>query len=261
MNNITHRLGYEQIYLERLRETKSMITFVSLLEALDQGIDQGLNYHNLMEEAYIVAQHANPNGLPTQTPDISCITSVIRSNIKIMIYNIIEFSITNLLQAIYDKIKDEQCGYIDISESLQAVWHHTRIKNSLQDPNANNNTVERISKQLLDDAISNSTLRFNAKKSIPGGNLDGEKIIRLFKDHGVAIHPSCCSYRENELKDIKDRRNDLAHGSVSFTEAGNQVTTSELAELSDNVDSFLQQLKKDVIDYLNNGEYRSRAEK
>ena len=100
-------------------------------------------------------------------------------------------------------------------------------------------------------------MRLDTRKTISGGNLDGDKILRLFDDHGVSVHTEDVGFRADELKDIKDRRNDLAHGSVSFAEAGNQVTTSELAGLINHVDSFLAQLRKDVIAYLNSGDYRA----
>ncbi len=249
-------LGYEQVYLDRLEETKSMITLATLLDFLDQGIGDDLNYRKIMTEVYREAESANPTGLPTQTPDVSLVSSVIRSNVKIMIYNIIEFAVTSQVQAIYDRIENEQCGYTEVSNKLRSIWHRTRMHSRLNDPSANNNTAERISKELLDHAVANTTLQFEKRYSIAGGNLDGDKILQLFDDHGVRVHKEGSNYRANELKDIKERRNGLAHGSVSFEETGSQITTSELAELVSHVDSFLSQLRKDVMAYLDAGEYR-----
>lgn len=249
-------LGYEQVYFERLEETKSMVTLATLLDFLDQGVGGGLSYREIMTKVYEEAENANPRGVPTQTPEVSLASSVIRSNVKIMIYNIIEFSVTNLIRAIYDRVEDEQCSYAEVSEHLRAVWHHTRMRDALSKPTANNNTAEQVSKKMLDHAVANTALRLNVRHAIAGGNLDGDKILQLFDTHGVSVHASKSDYRANELKDIKDRRNDLAHGSVSFEDAGSQTTTSELAELLDHVDSFLSQLRKDVIDYLDAQEYR-----
>ena len=92
MATITSSLGYEQIYHERLRETRNMITFASLLDALDQGVCEDVTYRKVMNEAYEIARKANPNGVPTQVPDVSLVSSVIRSNVKIMVYNISEYT-------------------------------------------------------------------------------------------------------------------------------------------------------------------------
>ena len=256
MNGNDIELGYEQVYQERLEETRSMVALATLLDFLDQDSGDGYDYDSVMARARAVAERANLNGLPAPTPEVTLASSVIRSNVKIMIYNIIEFSVTSLIRAIYDRLKDEKCGYADVSEKLRTLWHHTRMR-ALSDPSASNDTAVRISKQLLDEAIANTALRLDTHKTISGGNLDGNKILKLFDDHGVSVHAADAEFRADELKDIKDRRNDLAHGSVSFAEASNQVTTSELAGLIDHTDSFLMQLRKDVIDYLDFGGYRA----
>ncbi|WP_417118856.1 MAE_28990/MAE_18760 family HEPN-like nuclease [Olsenella phocaeensis] len=249
-------LAYEQVYQDRLAETKSMITLATLLDVLDQGIAGSMTYQDVMGKAYEEAHSANPNGVPTNLPDVTLVSSVIRSNVKIMIYNIIEFSVTSLFQAIYDRLEDENCSYVDVSEKLRTLWHHTRMR-KLNDPNASNETAERTSKELLDEVIAKTTVHITARQTMPGGNLDGKEILKLFDNHGISVHAAGSGYREDELKDIKDRRNALAHGSISFADAGNQVTTSELAELITHVDSFLMQLRSDVISYLDSGEYKA----
>lgn len=256
MNGNDIELGYEQVYQERLEETRTMVTLATLLDFLDQDSGDGYDYDSVMARARAVAERANQNGLPAPTPEVTLASSVIRSNVKIMIYNIIEFSVTSLIRAIYDRLKDENCGYADVSEKLRTLWHRTQMR-TLGDPSASNDTAVRLSKQLLDKAIANTALRLDTHKTISGGNLDGNKILKLFDDHGVSVHAADAEFRANELKDIKDRRNDLAHGSVSFAEASNQVTTSELAGLIDHTDSFLTQLRKDVIDYLDFGGYKA----
>ena len=256
MNSNISSLGYEEVYQDRLDETRSMITLVTLIDVLDQGVSSDINYRSVMSMAYDVAEKANPNGIATQVPEISLVTSAICSNIKIMIYNLIEFSITSLVQAIYDCVKSDNCGYADVSKELQNIWLHSRLK-VLNDPNANNSTAEKTSKKLLDDAVSGMALELNPRNTISGGNLDGLKILNLFKSHGVTVHPGQSDYREKELEDIKNGRNGLAHGSVSFAEAGNQVTSSELVALINHVDSFLTQLHDDVLMYLSSKGYKN----
>lgn len=262
MDSKDFALGYEGIYRDRLEETKSMITLATLLDSLDQG-SEDLRYDAIMQEAYRIAEKANPKGIPTGTPDVSLVSSVIRSNVKLMIYNIIEYSVTNLMQAIYDRIEDEGCGYAEVSEKLQSIWHQTQMHNRLSSPTASNDTAERISKSLLDYAVANNALQISARNTISGGNLDADIILKLFDGHGISVHDDVANCRTNEFKeefkDIKEQRNSLAHGSVSFTEANNQVTTSELAELINNVDSFLMQLRKDVLIYLQASAYRRNA--
>lgn len=169
-----HNLGYEQLYQERLNETKSMITLATLLDFLDQGTGNGIDYRLVMAEARAIAEEANHDGLPSATPDVTLIASVIRSNVKIMVYNIIEFSVTSLLQAIYDCLEDEHCSYACISEKLQKLWHHTRMR-AIRSPSASNETVENISKQLLDEAIANK------RSTLPHDKLCQVEILMAMK--------------------------------------------------------------------------------
>ena len=148
MDSNDFNLGYEEVYNDRLGETKSMITLATLLDSLDQGAE-GVRYNAVMRGAYEIAEKANPSGLPSSTPDVTLVSSVIRSNVKLMIYNIIEYSVTNLMQAIYDRVKDEGCGYAEVSEKLQSIWHHTQMYNGLSDPKASNSTAESISCQVI----------------------------------------------------------------------------------------------------------------
>ena len=60
------------------------------------------------------------------------------------------------------------------------------------------------------------------------------------------------------LEDLKQSAMDMATTvPMSFADAGNQVTTAELAELIDHVDSFLTQLRLDVVSYLDSGDYKA----
>lgn len=254
-NDIT--LGYEEVYQERVEEIRKMIAFATLLDFLGEGLGDSSDYQRVVGAAYSIAKKANPAGVPTKVfPDATSVTSVIRSNVKIMLYNIIEFSVVNMIQAIYDRVEEEGCGYAEVSQKLRTIWHRAELRRALRDPSSNTETAERISKHLLDHAVTNAVVTLNPKKTIPGGNLDGDKILHLFEDHGVIVHADQGSYREDELKDIKKRRNDLAHGSVSFVEAGRQIATSELTEILGRVDCFLTQLRADVITFLGDGEYR-----
>lgn len=249
-------LGYEETYNQRLCEIKDMIVFLALMDASEQGINEE-SYYSIMEKAKERVSMMYSNISVDTIPRYSVIASVIRSNTKIMIYNMIEYTASSLLQSIYDRINDDQCGYAEVSEELRRIWHRSHLFKKIKDPNANDTTVEETSKRLLDHAICNATLTFEVRDIVSGGNLDGDTILKLFQIHGVHLHPSESHYRQDELKDIKIQRNELAHGTVSFSDAGSQVTVSDLNSILNNVDSFLVQLRKDVISYLANRQYRS----
>lgn len=248
-------LGYEETYFQRRDEIKDMIVFMALMDAAEQGSVEN-SYYSVMEKAKGQVSQMYCNINVDVIPDYSLIASVIRSNTKIMIYNLIEYAASSLLQAIYDRICDDQCGYAEVSDELKKIWHSSHLFKRIRDPNANHTTVEQTSKRLVDIAISKATLTFEVRDVISGGNMDGDTILKLFQTHGVQLHPANSRYRQDELKDIKNQRNELAHGAISFSDAGNQVTVSDLNNILVNVDSFLNQLRSDVIAYLTDRQYR-----
>lgn len=56
MNDNDIELGYEQVYRERLEETRSMVTLATLLDFLDQGAGDGYDYDSVMAKARAIAE-------------------------------------------------------------------------------------------------------------------------------------------------------------------------------------------------------------
>ena len=42
-----------------------------------------------------------------------------------MIYNIIEYTVTNLIDSIYDEIRVNHLSYIDVNDSIRNLWRKT----------------------------------------------------------------------------------------------------------------------------------------
>lgn len=63
MDSNDFNLGYEEVYNDRLGETKSMITLATLLDSLDQGAE-GVRYNAVRRGAYEIAEKANPSACP-----------------------------------------------------------------------------------------------------------------------------------------------------------------------------------------------------
>ena len=65
--------------------------------------------------------------------------NILKSNVSLMIYNIIEYTVTNLIDSIYDEIRINHLSYIDVNDSIRSLWRKTILK-SVNDPNANFST-------------------------------------------------------------------------------------------------------------------------
>ncbi|WP_077612217.1 MAE_28990/MAE_18760 family HEPN-like nuclease [Clostridium sp. Marseille-P2415] len=186
--------------------------------------------------------------------------NILKSNVSLMIYNIIEYTITNLMDSIYDEIRIHGLTYVDVNECIRALWRKNILK-STNDPNANFNTFLRKNEEIIDNIIDNVTLDIHSRSSLPAGNLDGISIRQTFESHGIMISTNSRNYRPDILNSIKTQRNNLAHGSVSFTDAVRMDAISDIESNEKFVISFLEELIETVIDYIDHEMYKVNSSK
>ncbi|MZU11605.1 hypothetical protein GUI51_05530 [Enterococcus mundtii] len=62
------------------------------------------------------------------------------------------------------------------------------------------------------------------------GNADLREIKEIMKNHGIEYDERNFKTFGGSLKSIKDMRNSLAHGNVSFQDNGRELTISELKD-------------------------------
>ena len=128
--------------------------------------------------------------------------NILKSNVSLMIYNIIEYTVTNLIDSIYDEIRVNHLSYIDVNDSIRNLWRKTILR-SVNDPNANFSTFLRKNEEIISAILSNNELNMYAKNTLPGGNLDGTSIKETFESHGIQVRTSSRNYRPDILIGIK----------------------------------------------------------
>lgn len=180
---------------------------------------------------------------------------ILKSNVSLMIYNIIEYTVTNLIDSIYDEIRVNHLSYIDVNDSIRNLWRKTILR-SVNDPNANFSTFLRKNEEIISAILSNNELNMYAKNTLPGGNLDGTSIKETFESHGIQVRTSSRNYRPDILIGIKENRNNLAHGSVSFVEAMREDSIDDIRANESLVVGFLEELIETVSTYIEDQKYK-----
>lgn len=184
--------------------------------------------------------------------------NIMKSNATLMLYNIIEFAVSGLMDIVYDAIKEEELSYLEVNTDIQALWRKSLLRATL-DPNANHNTFLKKNEEIIEYILNKNTLTLASRSSLSGGNLDGSKILETCKVHGIEFRPSSINYRPNKLEDIKNKRNELAHGSVSFTEALRDRAIGDIKEDKENIFLFLDDLIDTFSNYISEKRYKSTA--
>jgi hypothetical protein len=81
-------------------------------------------------------------------------------------------------------------------------------------------------------------------------------IKEIAKKYGFSYQTDFAKTKNGEkLVDIKDKRNDLAHGVKSFKEVGQGKTIEDLLEIKKEVIEYLRQILENIKTYLDNQEY------
>ncbi len=184
--------------------------------------------------------------------------NILKSNVSLMIYNIIEYTVSNLMNCIYDQIRMNGLSYVDVNDSIRSLWRKTVLK-SASDPNANFNTFLKRNEEIINKIINNSILEINSRSTLPAGNLDGISIKEAFESHGIYVSTDSCNYRPDVLASIKQHRNDLAHGSVSFVDAVREDGIYDIMRNKEFVLNFLEELINAVENYIEDEQYKQEA--
>ena len=177
------------------------------------------------------------------------LVKVLKANMFLLLYNLVESSVRQAITEICDTISSEKLAYSDASDQIKRIWlneGHQGFKNmSTQE-------IFQFLENLPDDVIE---IKF--RPGITGGNVDGRKIREFADEYGF----SCVVHRNaNEgvkLYDVKNRRNDLAHGLQSFAECGRNYTVPDLQKTKHEVVMYLRGILQNVSRYLEQKRFRA----
>lgn len=185
------------------------------------------------------------------------IANIMKSNVALMIYNLLEFTVSSLVQLIYEAIENNKLDFTAINDCLQNLWLKTSLK-AMQYPNAKFNTFIKKNEEMIKFVLAKETINLQVRHSLSAGNLDGPIIQTILNEHGIALEDQNLKNAVfGILESIKKQRNALAHGSLSFVEALRSHTISDLRKDKEDVVFFLNYLIEIVEEYLAGNKYRA----
>jgi hypothetical protein len=177
------------------------------------------------------------------------LVKVLKANMFILLYNLVESSIRQSLVEVFDTITSEGMPYADASDHIKKIWisvGHRKFKDKSDDQ------IFQALASLAQDIVE---IEFG-DGFISGGNLDGRKIRDLSERYGF----SCAVHRNAKngvkLYEVKKHRNDLAHGLVSFSECGRNYTVSDLRKTKHEVEMYLRGILRNISRYLEMKQFR-----
>lgn len=160
-----------------------------------------------------------------------------KASALLLIYNLMESASTNAIQNVFDSLSDRRIGFDKLTDEVKIVALSNLKRRSVA------KMVRGIS--LID--IDIHRVSFD-REDVFSGNVDAKLLRETMKQFGVdQMH----DYQEPELLTIKNRRNDLAHGALSFADAGKDLSARELISKYWRVRVFFNNMLTDYSEFIN----------
>jgi len=177
---------------------------------------------------------------------------ILKANLLLMLYNIVEATISNAIDAIRLAIHNDQNVNFDCLKNEIRVQIIRDLKKNV--------SPDHFIKSSKDISHDIAKLSFK-KEEISRGNIDRSIIIDLSKIYGFNVNDS--NYQEtghgNTLVSIKEKRNDLAHGTFSFADVGKEYTMQDLEKYKNQTIKYIGFILDSIESYLINQEYKQPA--
>jgi hypothetical protein len=186
--------------------------------------------------------------------------NILRASTFLLMYNLVESTIYNSVVVIFDSISSSQHSpslkFFDVIDDIKKYWLSHSYKH---DENAKKDSVINWYMTITDKIFSQS-LGLISNQIQYGGSIDAQNIRKIAKSLGMNLSKISENYREvthgEALKEIKQKRNWLAHGEKTFSEIGQDYPVSRLLEWKDHTKEHLEKYIESVEDYIINQHYK-----
>ncbi len=175
------------------------------------------------------------------------LNKILKSNMILMLYNLVESSMSNAIEEIHNNIHNNGVSFDLLKIELREVLV-SYMKNHL-------NAKDFVAKiaSIANDIVKTS---FN-KQKVFSGNVDSKKIKEVSKQYGFNSNTTHSKTKNGQcLVTIKNKRNDLAHGTYSFIDIGKGYSIEDLEKMKKETINYLEEILNNIDKYLINQDYK-----
>lgn len=184
------------------------------------------------------------------------IEKIVRANALLMLYNLVESTLLNGIEEVYSVFRQDGVTYSKVRREIKEIWFNYRFSNAY-DKKAHYDTYRKTAEKIITSIMLNEPLKLDRKATGISGNLDADSIREVCKKHGIKFKAPIECHGGEKLVKVKEQRNQLAHGTLSFVECGRDFTVIDLHEIKTEVEKFLGGFMDAIESYYDNKEYLS----
>lgn len=172
----------------------------------------------------------------------------------LVLYNLVEATIRSGFTAIWDEVHSGDVAISVLSESMKLVWLKHEFR-KIDPYSSNATTYRRAAAGILEFSLGDQTPRVIFRNLSGGGNWGLAELRDICAEHNLKFSPPPSARGGTDLDSVRDKRNKLAHGSMTFEEIGRGVSVSELRGASSRVISTMRYFVRQVERYMSKAGY------
>ena len=172
-------------------------------------------------------------------PEETLVLNSIKEGFIMMLYNLADAIVVSTIAEIFRRVHRERLGYDSVASEIRDFWLRRRVARIRQ---GGSDKFMELVKEAIDSALSKEGLSALGREEIRrgyGGNVDAQVIRDIASGFAIPLAPRRSSRGGEKLLWVKDHRNDLGHGTYSFSEVGAGQTAEDLRDTSVRVRRFL----------------------
>lgn len=226
------------------------------MQAIFDMFDERVQEINLYFEAIKELDRNSNEDSSTEAYFNSEFIKILKANTLLMVYNLVESTVMGGILEIYDKVKQEGLTYAGVRKEIKDIWFSYKFR-QVYDQQAHYNSYKGKALEIVNSILVGEVIELDRKATAISGNLDAQQIRNVCSEHGIIFQPDAKSRGGIVLETVKERRNDLAHGTLSFAECGRDYSIKDLGKIKDQAVLFLRGLLASMKQYYDEKQYQS----
>ncbi len=182
--------------------------------------------------------------------------SILKANAYLLLYNLVEATIRNSIWEIFISISNESVDYKDLNVEIKRILIDGKIN---LDFKTKDETIVKQVYDMIDKVFRNAPDLYPEKRNlkISAGSLNVLKIQDTLKRHGIRPVNVNSEKQKLAFETLKNGRNDLAHGSLTFMACGSPLAYADLEKMKDYVYEYLVRVITQIEIYIENQQYKN----
>jgi hypothetical protein len=184
---------------------------------------------------------------------------LLKAGTFLVLYNLTEATVRVCVDALWDRVRENGVCVADLKAEIRETWVGSRFRRAANAFSASGKTYRDEALSILRDVLEHKPAEARFRTLGGGGNLDQVSILEICRAHCLKFRPPRKSWAGADLTAIKTRRNQLAHGLMTFDEVGASYTVKELGNIRSRTVTYLESFVRQFDRYVSRDGFKIKV--